>query len=255
MSLRIAIPEPTSFDTAYNQRALPQYLAALHSAGLTPIPVPLHESPARVAKLLGTVQGILLPGSRADIEPEKYGATRHEKCGPADPARTAVDELLIQEAFNLHKPLLAICQGAQSLNVWLGGTLIQDLPTELGTKVNHAPGREVLEAHELEVVAGSRLAALVAKDGSGPVMVNSSHHQAIDRAGDRLRVVGRSPEDGVIEALELESQDHFVLAVQWHPERSYVASALSRAVFAEFARTVGAWKPRAISESVVGSVA
>jgi putative glutamine amidotransferase len=254
MSLRVAIPEPTSFDGAYNQRALPQYLAALHSVGLTPIPVPLHESQARVAKLLGSVQGILLPGSRADLEPERYGATRHALCGPADPARTAVDELLIQDAFNLHKPLLAICQGMQSLNVWLGGTLIQDLPSELGSAVNHAPGRDVVAAHMVDVEPGSRLAAMVPAEEPIPIQVNSSHHQAIDRAGDRLRVVARSPVDGVIEGVELQGGDHFVVGVQWHPERSFVVSALSRGVFRGFAQAVEVWKPREVLESVSETV-
>ncbi len=250
MSIRVAIPEPTSFDTAYNQRALPLYLAALHSAGLTPILIPLHESQPRVAKLLATVQGILLPGSKADVDPEKYGAQRQPTCGQADPARTAVDELLIQDAFNLHKPVLAICGGTQSLNVWLGGTLLQDIATEVGTAVNHTPGREVVHAHPLTITPGTRLAALVPADEPIPVQVNSSHHQAIGALGDRLLVSARATGDSVVEAVELASTDHFVMAVQWHPERTYVASPLSRAIFTAFAHSVEAWKPRPVEESV-----
>ena len=106
MAIRIAIPEPTSSDAAYNQR-------------------------------------VLLPGSRYDIDPQRYGEDPIPECGDADPARTAVDELLLQDAFNLHKPILAICHGAQSLNVWCNGSLVQDLKTP----VNHRPGREVVEAH------------------------------------------------------------------------------------------------------------
>src|ERR1700690_1478840 len=127
MTIRIAIPEPTSSDTEYNQRALPQYIAALHAAGATPVIVPLHERQDRVARVLAGVQGILLPGSLYDVDPERFGATRIPECGPADPGRTAVDELLLQDAFNLRKPILGICHGAQTLNVWLNGTLIQDL--------------------------------------------------------------------------------------------------------------------------------
>ena len=91
MCVHIAIPEPTSSDTAYNQRSLPAYLFALHAAGATAILVPLHERQDRVARLLAGVQGILLPGSKFDVDPQRYGEARIPECGPTDPARTAVD--------------------------------------------------------------------------------------------------------------------------------------------------------------------
>lgn len=249
MSVRIAIPEPTSSDTEYNQRSLPPYLAALQSAGATPIVVPLHERPDRVAKVLATVQGVLLPGSKYDVEPERYGETAIPECGPADPARTAVDELLLQDAFNLHKPILAICHGAQGLNVWRNGTLYQDLPAQTHSPVNHSPGRAVVEAHPVEIAEQSRLAAMAPR-GESPVMVNSSHHQAIHAVGDNLRVVATSPADGVVEAVELDSPDQFAVAVQWHPERTYTQSAFSRAIFAAFVREAAAYRPRRVEESV-----
>jgi putative glutamine amidotransferase len=232
MSLHIAIPEPTSSDTEYNQRTLPSYLAALHSVGVTPIVVPLHERQDRVARLLLGVQGILLPGSRF---------------GEADPARTAVDELLLQDAFNLQKPILAICHGAQSLNVWRNGSLVQDLQTQ----VNHSPGREVIQAHPARITPGSRLSRLVAT-AEGPMQqVNSSHHQAVRTSGDNLLIAAVSPVDGVIEAIELDSTAHFVVGVQWHPERTYTQSAFSRAIFTAFAAAASAWEPRVIEHSVV----
>ncbi len=251
MSVRIAIPEPTSLDTEYNQRSLPPYIAALHAAGLTPIVVPLHERPDRVAKLLSTVQGILLPGSRYDIDPERYSEERLPVCGPDDPARTAVDELFLQDAFNLRKPILGICHGTQGLNVWRNGSLYQDLPSQVGSAVNHTPGREVVRAHPVALVPGSRLAALLPTDEDASPQVNSSHHQAIHAVGDNLRVAAVSPIDGIVEAVELEAPDHFVLAVQWHPERTFAVSALSRAIFAAFAQASTAWQPRKIEESVV----
>jgi putative glutamine amidotransferase len=248
MNVRIAIPEPTSSDAAYNARSLPPYIAALQSAGATPIVVPLHERQDRVAKLLAGVQGILLPGSGFDVDPQKYSAEKIPACNPADPAREAVDELLLQDAFNLYKPILAICYGIQSLNVWLNGTLIQDLSAEGKREVNHAPGRAVLEAHPIRIVSGSLLSALAA--GSEEVQVNSSHHQALLVPGNNLRVTAVSPADEVIEAVELESADHWVVGVQWHPERTYTTSALSRALFAAFVHSAESWKPRAIHESV-----
>lgn len=249
MSVHIAIPEPTSSDSAYNQRSLPQYLAALHSAGVTPVLVPLHERQDRVARLLLGVQAILLPGSGYDVDPQRYGESPIPECGEADPGRTAVDELLLQDAFNLHKPILAICFGAQALNVWCNGSLTQDLKTP----VNHSPGRTVFDAHAVRVSPGSRLAGLLPKSEALEVQVNSSHHQAVRVPGDNLIISAVSPEDGVIEAVELDSPSHFAVGVQWHPERTYTHSAFSRAIFSAFVQAATVWEPRRIETSVAAS--
>jgi putative glutamine amidotransferase len=251
MPIRIAVPEPTTSDAAYNARSLPAYLAALQSVGATPTVIPLHERQDRVARLLAGTHGVLFPGSGFDVDPERYGEERIPACGPADPGRTAVDELLLQDAFNLHKPILAICHGVQTLNVWLNGTLIQDLKTVLSTPVDHAPGRAIVKAHPIRIAGGSRLAS--AASGVLENECNSSHHQAIGRVGDNLRVTAVCPLDDVIEAVELDSTDHFVLGVQWHPERTYTVSPLSRALFADFARAAEAWRPRPIETSVASA--
>src|SRR5580658_10137623 len=184
MPPRIAIPEPTSSDAEYNARTLPQYVEALKAAGAEPVVVPLSATQEHVARLLASAHGVLLPGSGFDVDPQRYGEAREPECGDDDPARTAADELLLQDAFNLRKPILAICHGAQTLNVWRGGALIQDLKTT----VNHQPGREVVEAHPVEVAEGSRLNRIVPTTEVGDVAVNSSHHQAIRTVGDNLRV-------------------------------------------------------------------
>jgi putative glutamine amidotransferase len=255
MNVRIAIPVPTSIDTDYNTRALQPYLHALQSAGATPILVSLEDKPADVARILTKVQGVLLPGSKFDVDPQKFGAEKIAACNPADPAREAVDELLLQDAFNLHKPIFAICYGIQSLNVWLNGTLIQDLAAAGKAEVNHAPGRDVLEAHPIRIAPGSLLTQLA--HGAVEDCVNSSHHQALLAAGNNLRVTAISPVDEVIEAVELESSKsgpaHWVVGVQWHPERTYTTSTLSRALFAAFVHAAEAWKPRAIHESVAAA--
>ena len=258
MSIRIAIPEPTTSDTAYNARSLPPYLAALQSAGALPVIIPLHKRQDRVARLLAGTQGVLLPGSGFDVDPESYGEPRIPACGPGDPGRTAVDELLLQDAFNLYKPILAICHGVQTLNVWRNGSLIQDLETVLKTPVNHRPGRDVVNAHPIQIASGSRLAGIAQTNRQGPSVAdsleehcNSSHHQAIGRVGDNLRVTAVSPQDQVIEAVELDSPNHFVVGVQWHPERTYTASSLSRGLFASLVRAAEAWQPRTIETSVV----
>jgi putative glutamine amidotransferase len=244
MSVPIAIPEPTSSDAEYNRRSLPAYLEALKAAGATPVVVALNEPQERVAKLLAGVQGILLPGSRYDVDPQRYGEDPIPECCAADPARTAVDELFLQEAFNLRKPILAICHGTQSLNVWRNGALIQDLKTA----VNHRPGREVVEAHPVRIAPESRLTGLLAPDETGEIQVNSSHHQAIRVPGDNLRVSAVSPGDGVIEAVELDTPGHFVLGVQWHPERTYTQSAFSRELFAAFVEAAEGWQAPAVDE-------
>ncbi len=246
MSLKIAIPEPTSSDAAYNERSLPPYIAALEAAGASPVVVSLSGSQELVARQLAGVQGILLPGSGFDVDPERYGEARDPECGPADPARTAVDELLLQDAFNLRKPILGICHGTQSLNVWRSGKLIQDLKTS----VNHRPGREVVEAHPVKIAKGSRLSRLLAPSEGLEIVVNSSHHQAVRVPGDKVLVSAVSPEDGVIEAVELDAADHFVLGVQWHPERTYAQMASSRAIFAAFVKAAAEWRPPQIEASV-----
>jgi len=245
MSIRIAIPEPSS-DAEYNQRTLSAYREALEAAGATPVIVPLNEPQERVAQMLAGVQGILLPGSRYDVDPERYGEARIPECGEADPARTAADELLLQDAFNLRKPILAICHGAQTLNVWCNGTLVQDLKTQ----VNHSPGRQIAQAHPVSITEDSRLAGILAGAELPEVQVNSSHHQAVRVPGDKLRVSAVSPADGVIEAVELDAPGHFVLGVQWHPERTYKESESSRRIFAAFLKEAEDWRPPVVNDSV-----
>src|SRR5262249_9173797 len=144
MKPRIAIPVPTTSNLEYNQRSWPQYAEAVTRAGGEPVSIPLDASPRETADLINTCQGVLLPGSPADVNPQKYGHEPIPECNPADPGRENVDELLIQDAHNLYKPILAICFGVQSLNVWRGGTLVQDLAP---MPVNHSAGRTVAVAH------------------------------------------------------------------------------------------------------------
>jgi putative glutamine amidotransferase len=243
---RIAIPEPTSTDEAYNRRSFPQYVRAVEAAGGVAVPIPLQESPAQQAGLLASCSAILLPGSPADLDPARYGQQAVQACAAKDAPREAADDLLLQDAFARAKPILGICYGLQSLNVWRRGSLIQDLPhpTEGGEGiVNHEPGREVQNAHPVLVTSGSRLSRLAPKNGEEGLglSVNSSHHQAVDRPGEQLVIAAISPADGVIEALEGAEPEQFVVAVQWHPERNYESSEASRAIFAAFLEAAHSW--------------
>lgn len=240
---RVAIPEPNSADHEYSERSWPQYAEAISWAGGEPVKVPLGESPAGVARLVASCEAVLLPGSPADLNPQKYGEEAIPECAACDPAREAVDELLLQDASNLYKPLLGICYGFQTLNVWHGGTLIQHLTTA----VNHKAGRTVAEAHVVEVNPKSRLRRILGMGSKFSLTVNSSHHQAVGVLGDGL-VKSAWSEDGVIEAAEGHG-DQFLLGVQWHPER-VLANKAAQALFQAFVDAAAEWEPRMIRESV-----
>ncbi len=238
---RIAIPLPKSGDDGYVSRSLPQYEAAVRAAGGAPVRIPLDRTPAEAMQVIERCDAVLLPGSGADVDPAKYEAQRGPHTANPDPRRDTIDELLLQDAYNMHKPVLAICYGLQSLNVYRSGTLVQHvpdwLPPEKRTLVNHEAGRNVAVAHSVEIESDSTLAKIV-DSGASPtprvIAVNSSHHQAVEVVGDELRVVARCVEDGVIEGLEGTAPDHFVLAVQWHPERGAETDPPSQALFRLF---------------------
>ncbi len=224
MRPRIAIPVPHS-NQEYAARALPQYEHAIKMAGGEPVRIPLDQTPAQVMKLIEHCDAVLLPGSKADIDPAKYNAERDPRTNASDAGRDTVDELLLQDAYNMRKPLLGICYGLQALNVYRTGTLLQHIESA----VKHDAGRQVAVAHGVEVEPGSLLAGILGE--SRNVAVNSSHHQSAEVVGDGLRAVARCAEDDVVEAVEGTAPDHFVLAVQWHPERSVDEDEASRAIF------------------------
>jgi putative glutamine amidotransferase len=248
MPPRIAIPLPHSIDLDYAERAIPQYERAVTLAGGEPVRIPLDRAPADVMKIIEGCNGVLLPGSNADVDPARFKADRSPHTATADPRRDAVDALLLDDAYKHRKPVLGICYGLQSLNVFRGGSLIQHIPDFLPEatrgKVNHEAGKTVAVAHSVEIDRRSRLAEIV--DGKlveGSLVernlvlpVNSSHHQSADAIGRGLRIVARCPDDGIVEAVEGTASDHFVVAVQWHPERSVDADDASRALLRTFVK-------------------
>jgi len=249
---RIAIPMPHSGDREYAERAVPQYENAVRGAGGEPVRIGFDQTAEEVKKTIATCDAVLLPGSRADVDPEKYHSARHPKTNEMDAKRDGLDRLLLDDAYRARKPVLGICYGLQSLNVYCAGSLVQHIESA----IDHSAGRAVPNAHTVAIDPRSKLAEILgARDGE-PVAVNSSHHQSAEAAGNGLRVVARSPEDGVIEALEGTAPDHFVLAVQWHPERSVndgpeVAES-AHAIFRAFVEA--ARKKRAGSANKVESI-
>ncbi|HUD66175.1 MAG TPA: gamma-glutamyl-gamma-aminobutyrate hydrolase family protein [Candidatus Sulfotelmatobacter sp.] len=255
---RIAIPMPHSLDPEYAERAIPQYERAVELAGGEPVRIPLIQAASELIQLIEGCDAVLLPGSKADVDPQRFAASRSPHTAAADPGRDTVDDLLLDDAYRLRKPVLGICYGLQSLNVYRAGSLVQHipefLPEEMRAKVNHEAGKKVAVAHTVEIEPGTKLAGIVAGGGAGAIVVpvNSSHHQSAYVVGDGLRIVGRCREDGIIEALEGTSADHFVLAVQWHPERSFEADAASRAIFRALVEAARQRRGAVASNSVPG---
>ncbi len=248
---RIAIPLPTSNSLDYNDGSAPVYAAAVREAGGDPIALPLSLPASEIESIAATCSGILLPGSGADVAPARYGQQRIPECADADPIRESVDTLLLEHAERHTKPLLCICFGTQSLNVHRGGTLIQHLAP---IPVNHRAGKAVAIAHTAAIAPESHLGHLLTateapeKDGLLQLPINSSHHQAIGVPGDGLRIVARSTGDGVIEAVEADTtpdgKPHWLLGLQWHPERTTAISPASQAIFKDFVAAASAFEPK-----------
>jgi putative glutamine amidotransferase len=240
----ISIPEPCSYDPEYTRRTLPNYVAAIQQGGGEAVVINLRLPPEEIARQITQCSAVLLPGSKADVDPQKYGAEQHPRTAAADPLRDAADELLLQDAYNMRKPVFGICYGLQSLNVWRTGTLVQHIES----KINHTPADKAAPAHHVDIEPDSLLARELGNDlgvdqPRHTISVNSSHHQAADVPGDTLRVVARCPEDGTIEAVEGTLPGHYVLAVQWHPERDFQQDENSRNLFAHFIAAAQQWSP------------
>ena len=183
------------------------YVEAVLDNGGIPLLLPTIDSEEAVNRYLRELDGLVLIGGR-DIPPSMYGQTPHETTELLPERRTRFESMLIARWMATDKPILGICLGMQFTNVVMGGSMIQDIPSLVGTEVNH---RKVY--HRVRIVPGSRLATVL---GIETTMVYSSHHQAVDRIGEGL-VPAAHADDGVVEALE-RSDGHPGLFLQWHPE-------------------------------------
>jgi putative glutamine amidotransferase len=209
-----ALGRPTETGYVHQQVGSP-YVRALERCGALPLMLPVTENAETIRALVDQVDGILFQGG-GDLAPSFYGQEKHKTVTYVDETTDKFELEMCRRGLEVDKPILAICRGIQVLNVALGGTLVQDLPTEELVTVTHrqsAPRSEL--THLVHVEPGSRLAELL---GSTELAVNSFHHQAIDHPGEGLRVVARSQDD-VIEAVEDPSHS-FVVGVQFHPEET-----------------------------------
>lgn len=210
------------------------YTEAILAAGLIPLVVPPMSGDTASA-ILDAVQGLVLTGGE-DVDPVYFGADRHPATGPANDLRDEVELALAREAAVRRLPTLAICRGVQVLNVALGGSLVQDIPSEVGTALDHDAERARGErVHDVSVESGSRLAGIV---NARTIATNSFHHQSVARLGEGLRATATSS-DGVIEAVECADRGWWAVGVQWHPEElTGTTEDWDRRLFTAFAEAV-----------------
>jgi putative glutamine amidotransferase len=197
--------------------------------------LPLIPEPAYINTIVEHLDGVCLSGAVNDVDPLLYGCEPKPKLGPVVPRRDQTDMLLLAAAEERRLPVLAICFGIQSLNVYRGGTLIQDIESEIKEPLKHMQGDLFTRrSHSLTLTEDSLLAKLA---GSTRTFVNSHHHQAIDGVGRDLEPIAWAS-DGVIEAVIDTRPNQFVLGIQWHPEVGWQEDSLSQALFNHFINVV-----------------
>jgi putative glutamine amidotransferase len=207
------------------------YSEALEAAGGVPLHLSLIPKADYISAALAGLDAILLPGSDSDVDPTRYGREPHTHLGTVQPIKDETDALVLEEIERRGMPLLAICFGMQILNVVRGGTLIQDIVSQMPDAIKHEQGapRE-RRSHRVRLQKGSMLAGLA---GAEQTLVNSHHHQAIETVGRELLATAWTA-DGLVEALEDARSERFTLAVQWHPEMGWKGDEFSQKIFGRF---------------------
>jgi putative glutamine amidotransferase len=226
---------PTRLDLDKPDFYLKRYYSdAVYAARGTPVLVPLIPDPGYIEELVSRSHGVVLPGSNSDIDPTRYGQGPHPKLGSVVKAREEVDQLMLAAAERRGLPVLAICFGLQSLNVYRRGTLIQDIPSQIETNIQHEQWRNEIPygqpSHNIKILDGSLLAELAR---GAAARVNSHHHQAIDRLGQGLEPIAWAS-DGIVEAVVNTASEQFILGVQWHPEAMVDVDDLAKRLFESF---------------------
>jgi putative glutamine amidotransferase len=211
------------------------YSEAVEAAGGIPVLIPLIPKRDYIDQVVDDLDGILLPGSNTDVDPHFYGEEPSHELGTVIPEKDETDLMVLDVVERRAMPLLAICYGMQALNVSRGGTLVQDIRSQLTSSIKHEQGEPATRSsHLLKVGETGVLSALrVVIEAKAPLRVNSSHHQAVGKIGRDL-VDTAWATDGVIECIEDTRTDRFVLGVQWHPELSANTDPLSDEIFDHF---------------------
>ena len=222
-----------SVDDERKVTALHDYAHAVEAAGGLPLILPYVEKES-IARFVALCDGFLFTGG-LDISPTYYGEAQSPFCGEIQQHRDTLELRVLEAVLQTDKPVLGICRGAQVINVALGGTLYQDLPSERPSAIAHRQSEEkYTPSHHVEVHPSTPLHAMI---GSTRMPANSFHHQAVKAPGRGL-VPMASADDGVIEALYLEGE-RYLRAYQWHPERLFASDAQNRLIFEDFIRHCG----------------
>jgi putative glutamine amidotransferase len=207
------------------------YSEAVAGYGGLPAHISLIPDADYISGVLSDLDGILLPGCNSDVDPLRYGQDPMPQLGTVIPEKDETDLMVLREAERLKMPVFGICYGLQIMNVFYGGTLYQDVYTQIKDCLKHEQGLPTgRNSHSIEIEPGSLMNKLAGQDHA---KVNTSHHQAVDRLGRHLNATAWSP-DGIIEAVEGTKEDHFVLGIQWHPELSWKTNPLSGKIFDTF---------------------
>lgn len=216
------------------------YSEAIEALGGAPVHIALIPEREYIAAVLSGLDGILLPGSDTDVDPAYYGAEPHPKLQRVVPEKDLTERLVLEEAEKLGLPVLAICYGMQALNVYRGGTLVQDIESVIVDSVKHDQGTpRARGSHGLRFSERGTTPQMVRELGlNGDLRVNSHHHQAIAAVGNGLEAVAWAS-DGVVECIEDMRGSRFILGVQWHPELSWSTDPLSRRLFEKFLERCG----------------
>ena len=207
------------------------YSEAVEAAGGLPIHISLIPKADYIDSVVAQLDGILLPGSDSDVDPLRYGQQPHPQLGTVQTIKDETDLLVIAAAERRRIPIFAICFGMQILNVSRGGTLIQDINSQVPNAIKHeqGPPRD-RPSHRIHLNENTRLWSLA---GAVDALVNSHHHQAVESIGADLVATAWST-DGVVEALEDPRPDRFIVAVQWHPELGWQNDLFSQRLFRAF---------------------
>jgi putative glutamine amidotransferase len=206
------------------------YCEAVEAAGGLPVHIPLIPEREYLTAVVRELDGIVLPGADCDVDPSFFDEDPHPRLGKVIPEKDATDMLVLEVAEEENLPVVAICYGMQVLNVVRGGSLIQDIESQVEKSMKHRQGEPMdRRSHKISIAENNVLSEFAGKS----TMVNSHHHQAVGRTGRDLRAIAWA-NDGIIEGIEDTRRDRFVLGLQWHPELAWRSDVLSQGIFETF---------------------